>query len=506
MIVLGGTLMIITLGLRIEYSPLEVIIYTLLGLALFAGGIIYHKKYKAALEEHDMEISKKFAVRIGSQPREEAVIKAFRKDYASFFEENGISENPPVQNDTTQIYKNILDLQKRRLDKLGIKMQFASDRKKYTAEPVRIKKNFDGKYAIEYFDEEVEARRRFTINGKKLFLRSEELLAHFTILSVERAGDSDEIICPSCGHPSTREDLIDGCDFCGTKFTVEDLGGKISGFSLRDRYDIAYSRFKARRWDYAKNTIMGIFLVIYFFYAFCITVVLLDEAGVGDTTSPLFWTISVLGVAGSFAGIFTVPPALFYMLVIFPALNLGVSFKYNSKKKLNELKDAEDAEIAFAEKVRAADPNFSLADFRSNVQSKLSAVIFAENAAAAGAFSEQDMTSVIPHYSQTFDYDIDRIEWKDYRVADGLQQIELDADLHLYELKNQNVKKRSEHVRMKFIKDAECRTQSVCAPSVMRCSGCGNSLSLSAGLVCEYCGNRADLKKYDWVIGSYDVQ
>ena len=506
MILLGGTLMIITLGLRIEYTALESIIYTLLGLAVFTGGIICCKKYKDALEDHDMDFSKKFAVRIGSQPGEDQVIKAFRNDYASFFEENGISENPPVQNDTTQIYKNILDLQKRRLDKLGIKMQFASARRKYTDEPVRKRHTFDGRYAIEYFDEEIEARRRYTRNGKKLFLRSEELLAHFTVLSAARVGTSNEILCPGCGHPSTREDLIDGCNFCGTRFTVEDLGSKVSGFSLQDRCDIAYSRFKARRWDYAKNTIKDIFLILYFIYAFCMMVLLLDEAGIGDTTSPLSWTLSTLGLAASFAGIFTVPAAAFYMLVIFPALNLGASFKYNSKKKLNDLKDAEDAENAFADKVRTADPYFSLADFRSNVQSKLSAVIFAENAAAAGAFSEQDMKSVIPHYSQTFDYDIDCIEWKDHRVADGLQQIELAADLHLYEFENQKVKKRNEHIMMKFIKDAECRTQSVCAPSVMRCSGCGSSLSLSAGLVCQYCGNRADLKKYDWVIGSYAVQ
>ena len=506
LLLLGGSLMIITLGLRAEYSILEIIIYTLLGLAVFAGGIICCKKYKDALEDHDMDFSKKFAVRIGSQPGETDVIRAFRSDYALFFEEKGISENSPVQNDTTQIYKNILDLQKRRLDKLGIKMQFALERRKYTDEPVRKKHIFDGKYEIEYFDEEVEARRRFTINGKRLFLRSEELLAHFTVLNAARVGSSDEIICPGCGHSSTRENLIDGCDFCGTKFTLEDLGSKVSGFSLQDRFDIAYMRFKARRWDYAKNTIRGIFLVLYFIYAFCMTFLLLDEGGIKDATNPLSWVLFTLFFAAIYAGVFTVPAALFYMFVIFPTLNLGASFKYNSKKKLNELKNAEDAENAFADRVRAADPGFSLADFKSNVLSRLSAVIFAENAAAAGAFSEQDLRSVISHYSQTFDYDIDSIVWKDYRVAEGLQQIELDASLHLYELKDQNVKRRKEHIKMKLIKDAKCRTQSVCAPFVMRCSGCGSSLSLSAGLVCEYCQSRVDLKKYDWVIGSYAVQ
>ena len=56
-----------------------------------------------------------------------------------------------------------------------------------------------------------------------------------------------------------------------------------------------------------------------------------------------------------------------------------------------------------------------------------------------------------------------------------------------------------------MIKDASCKTQAVCGASVMRCQGCGASLSLMEGKTCSYCGRDLDLKAYDWVIDSYDV-
>lgn len=57
-------------------------------------------------------------------------------------------------------------------------------------------------------------------------------VAHFTLLSAHQVG-GDKVTCPSCGNPTTRENLLDGCDYCGTKFTVEDMENRVESFGLR---------------------------------------------------------------------------------------------------------------------------------------------------------------------------------------------------------------------------------------------------------------------------------
>ena len=55
--------------------------------------------------------------------------------------------------------------------------------------------------------------------------------ANYSILSAKQIGTS-EIVCPNCGNATTRENLIDGCDYCGTKFTVEDLEDRVNDFRI----------------------------------------------------------------------------------------------------------------------------------------------------------------------------------------------------------------------------------------------------------------------------------
>ena len=287
---------------------------------------------------------------------------------------------------------------------------------------------------------------------------------------------------------------------------MEDLGQKVSSFSFRDRFEIAYAKFKSLRGEYALNAILGGFVVIYFLIFFAVLLILTDEAGNGYVLNPFFATFSMLACGGTFAALFDVIWTAFYVAVIMPLLNIGASFKYNSKRKLQALHDAEEADKAFAERVRKTDPLFSAVDFVSNVQNKLACVIFADTPAQANTFSDFNLSSKLPDFENVFDFDIDRIEFKDFRVADGLQQMCLDAHVQLFSYDGKKVRNRKVRISMNLVKSANCKTQAVCAPSIMKCKGCGHSLSFANGLACSYCGSRVDLKEYDWVISSFKVR
>ena len=62
-----------------------------------------------------------------------------------------------------------------------------------------------------------------------------------------------------------------------------------------------------------------------------------------------------------------------------------------------------------------------------------------------------------------------------------------------------------EKLKIKLIKDADCKTQAVCGASALKCQCCGASISLMDGKTCKQCGRNLDLKSYDWVIDQYDI-
>lgn len=501
-LLVGASLIITMLGLSGDYTAGQMVFYLIIGFAMALLGLVEFSRYRRDMKAHEMDFSAGFeAEETGSEP----ALTQFREDCAAFFLSDGIPENSAVQSDTTQLYKAVLDRHKKRLDRLGMQMELRSVRKKYTDASVSKETCFDGKYEVTDFDEEIEAKRRYTRRGEALFLRTSNQAAHYTLIDAKQVGE-DGVVCPNCGHVTTRENLIDGCDYCGTRFTVEDLGKKVSSFAFRDKYEIAYAKYKSLRIDYSFNAILVAFVVICLFFLFCFAVLLFDEPADGsDVMNPFFWVFSSLGVAGSFAFLFTIPFTAFYVAVVLPLMNIGASFRYNSKKKLAALRAEEQAAEAFAEKVRAFDPLFSAADLYSNVQNKLSSVLFAQNEAEINTFAETDLRAYLPKFAEVFDYDIDRMRFTGFDADGGLQRITLSADLRLFTFEAGKVKTVKRTAMMRLIKSAACRTRAVCAPSVMRCKSCGGSLSLSEGLVCPYCGVRANVKDFDWVIEEFKV-
>ena len=194
-LVIGGTLVLFMLSLAADYTGGQMLAYCGIGAILLILGISELARYRKEREAHDMDFSKGFEVNAeGSVAQDDPALAGFRQDYAKFFAEDGISENSAVQSDTTQLFKNVLDLQKKRLDKLGIKMEFRSTRKQYTENGVRKDTFFDGKYEITDVDEEIEAKRKYTKDGRKIFLRTSNQVAHHTMLDAKRVGNADTLV------------------------------------------------------------------------------------------------------------------------------------------------------------------------------------------------------------------------------------------------------------------------------------------------------------------------
>ena len=437
----------------------------------------------------------------------ERLIRSFRTDLASYLESSGTTENDPVQKDVTQIFWYILSLQKRRLERKKIRTHMSSERLRYGGmQPVRRKKYFDGKYQICDVSETVEARQTYvSAGGKKLHEEKHLQSAWYRILNASEVGKHN-LICPNCGVETTREKLIDGCDFCGTKFTVEDLGRRISDFCFRTDYEAEYARYTDTRETYAWRVgmIVGVPVLI-----LCLIGAVLYA---GDVGGPFTLRIAAVMFAAAFptaAAVFVAE--ILFFIFLFPLIQAKASITYLSKRRMEALKEDERADREAEKTVRAFDPLFSISGFYADVQSKLAAIHFAENRQEAAAFSENEtadrqIEARISDYRDLFDLETDLLRLDDYRVKDGMQEALVTAQLQNLSEKDGTVRKEKERIILHLVKSASCKSQTICAPSFTVCKKCGTSLSLMDGRTCPSCGNERKLSDTGWAIRSYEVQ
>ena len=430
----------------------------------------------------------------------ERLITDFRKSYHDYFTAPGLPENSPLQNTATQLFWHILYLQKHRMEQLGIALDFDAVRKRYGGVSVSKNKHFDGKYMITDAKERIEATRIYQRDHKTIYRKKDSELAHYTMLNAKQAAKGNEIICPNCGNPTTRENLLDGCDYCGTKFTVEDLGNRVSSCGLRQDYQVAYDKYTDAREHYGIRAFLvgavPIFLVSMFYGLF-----VMDKLDAG-----LFMrftaTVFSAAVCAALMGYITKYGFFFFL---FPILQLKQSLTYRSKKKLDERKQRESKNDTIEKEIKKFDKRFSLENFFSNIQNKLAAIHYASSNSQAHAFATIELSPYLEYYNDVADMDVTEMELLDFHHDETFQHIHMKAIANLTRVKDNSCREISETVEMQLIKSAACKTQAVCGPSVLKCRNCGASISLLNGGKCEYCDTELNLWEHDWVIADYQV-
>lgn len=477
-----------------EYGLLEYGI----GLLMIAAFVVITVKGAKQFLSQSRRSKEESIVTKNSNPLEE-YLSEFRREYSAYFAENEEQTNPQIQNYTTQLYKNMLELEHKRLHKLGVKLDVHTNRQSFGGNPVKNKQFFDGKYEVSEVMEYILQEKKFFLHDKCIYKTEESRAAHYSMLHAHTVGEN-EVVCPNCGCSSTREKLIDGCDHCNTQFTVEDLGKKIANYTLRDDYQMQYDRFVKLRKKLSTIVLYSSFLISFILMILVMIVLILDE---GTGMGPIFSLFSVLCVSGAFAIIFGYLINIIYFGLFFPMMQGSASVGFYSKKKLDKMRFEADNDKVSERRVRGNDPLFSFAGFVSNVSNKIATVVYADTKEQLNAFSEEDLSTYLPIYRNVLDVEIEKITLEHYNSDERLQTAEVTADMTLLSFDRGKVNVKPHQVKLKLVKNANCKTQAVCAPTIMYCEGCGASLSLEKGLKCDYCNRKVDLKKYDWTIAEW---
>ena len=424
-------------------------------------------------------------------------LSGFRRSYSDFLSSGHEEKNSSLQDYATQLMWHSTALQKKRLMKKDLTLEMDSVRRAYSGKgsSVRENKYFDGRFRVNDVYEEISALRTIKQGGKIIKRIKDSEVAHFTLLSANRTGGG-KVICPNCGAETTRENLLDGCDYCGTKFTVEDMENKIDSFGLRRDFRTGTSKKEAViELMFPWTTLTAILPLVYF--GLIGAFVYMPDANIFIRLIAGLLAAGLLGLLGWSL------KSLFLMLMLPLLLLISAVSKSMDRKMICSRKQEEEQEKRMADLVRKTDPLFSIQSFFGGVQNKLSAIHYAESPAEINAFSENDLSALTGKYKDVVDVDIQDMKMESYGTDNMFQRAAVSAELRLLELHGGKIKERTEKVKITLIKDAGCRTQAVCGASALKCKGCGAPISLMEGKTCRFCGRNLDLKKYDWVIERY---
>lgn len=352
-------------------------------------------------------------VAYSADPKVSQAVNDFKNQYNDFFAGRG--ELTCV----TQEMYHLLHQQKRRLDALGLTM--TAERRKDSdvgVVPIRSRSYDSKRYHVTEAWEPLDCVRAYRQQGRVIFTDSDWRTAEYLILDAKRTGSGD-VVCPNCGASGTRDELMAGCPYCGTQFTIRDLGNRVTGYAAK------------------------------------------PIRGLGRT------------------------------------ITQGASqLEYGFQRRQHTLRP---------KALRKACPGFSVEAFHNGLRNKLYGIVFAASEAEASRFTADDlsMAPFVAAYSNVVDMTLEDVAIQSVNAGDELVAVTLDLDLELLRLQRKMGWDR-ERATVTLSRRVGVPQREAFEPTIMRCDGCGVTVSVLDGQWCPYCGTRIDLLSQDWLITGFD--
>lgn len=176
------------------------------------------------------------------------MVNYFKTELYDYF-----TTNKTIGNVTQDLSRSLL-VQKNRLDRLAITMvnEKSSDIGAASMK-MDVKRYRSSQYDVAEVNEPVKLTRRYLVAGQPVYQDDDWRICHYLLAGSKFNNDGD-ISCPSCSNYAKREDLLNGCNYCGTQFTIQDLSLRVAGYSqkkidstkiqkLQGRMDIDYALY-----------------------------------------------------------------------------------------------------------------------------------------------------------------------------------------------------------------------------------------------------------------------
>lgn len=398
------------------------------------------------------------------------LVNNYKQEEIAWYNSPQITENGFMTTTQNLWYTHYLN--KRRLRALGLTAHYdyikpTEYRKGENQRYPYWKYDHDGKNLICKISDEMTYRKSFYDMNHCIWV-DEKRKSPGEYYIIQSRSMNGNYICPSCGWEGPLECFVDGCDYCQTKFHMEDLKQKVS--SVYNPGDWTQHR---DGFTIHKNFVpMYVALVIIVFALFSIGS---NMGGAMMLLTPL------LG---------------FGVMVLFLMIFIG-------KKSRESMSGGPAKTRQTLEKIRSVDNHFSMETLIGNLSNKLLSICYADSPKEIEPFAVCDMTAFIARCRGVIDCKLLECVLMDYQTDDHFQHLQVKTGILLTKYENGEVHQEKTYLHLSLVKSIHALTQSINDVNVYRCDSCGASLSLLNGGRCEYCGQGLDLKEYDWVIEGY---
>lgn len=381
-----------------------------------------------------------------------------------------------------------LDLQKKRLDEKGVKIQTAfTDKETVKNEvPINACTAYDmGKCKSNIASKTYEVTEKYFKDGKKKKKIKDRFFFYTMITRLENRNSEVACSCPNCGAVSSVRELLNGCKNCKTRFIMDDLFPKVTNFYFVKTYSLANKSTKKVLAPYLLGGIVAV-------AAFTVWVVVKD--GTFDpATANMVYEIGIRAIpvllGGLLAGYLAWAFKTLFGLFVGAAKSIPmIGPHFNCQKRLPWL-------------MKEVNPNFSYEYFIGKVLALLKIMIFSDDYTNLAVYEGNPMKNPFGDIVDIKYRGVSKLN--SFNVTNGCCYVDMTVYATTVKNKNSSFRVKNEKFRLTVCRSVNAMDDGVFTMKKVTCKSCGASFDATRERNCPYCGNPYHLGNDDWVVVSF---
>ena len=422
------------------------------------------------MDMHNFELTPKL-------PNRSEVKKQFTrfvKEFSDWYAKGKMSEL--VSRDT----RFMLELQKQKLESFGLDMQLKFGKPNTNdARPGLL--SYEDSVFENYI---VGASKHITTtirsSGKEIYSRDEDggLSVVMQDLKNGSAPSPDTgMCCPNCGSPSTIGRLMSGCEFCGTKFLMDELYPKVMHIFVERRGKPVFDTKQIKKYVLVCALV---FLPIYILLNLFRT----DIGGTERITNYIYAVPAALII-----GVMLGTGAWFFVNAIRSVMLMGKTARGGS----TVLKS-----LIFCNKMHELDPTFSTEYFRDRSTSLLKFMLYSPQPQELAIC--RCKKPVPEKLREIVDITYGNSGVNKYKIRNGVCDVSLTFYTDSLHYHRGKILSKSDKIHISLRKVIKKPTDLGFSLTAVSCPFCSASFDAAKVRECPFCGNTYPLEENEWVV------
>ena len=400
--------------------------------------------------------------------------------FQSDFYMNRKSEEDLTQMATQPFWQSVR-LTKRRMQKFDITMDEQVTDESYAY--VSTNENYrDENHHICSFQRSLKSKKIIYQSGRKIKTEKEPKVCITDVIKVKTEENTAQ--CSNCGFRGKIASFIDGCDYCGSKYIVEDSEEKISAYSLEENAGRkAFLVFKTIM--LGSLAVIGISMLIAFIALVMAIVFDISSANLkAETQATVILMIAIKVISVLFQ-------ILFYTLLIFIGVAWAVA-NVNTGRIVNAY---------IAENVI---PGFQKTVFAENLEYKLRNIHMAEQAREVNVYALCDLTDIVKMYGDVIESAMTKVRFLNVCEEADRYVMDVEVRMRLSRWKGSRIKSENEVIYLQLTLRKGVTDKKISSITEYECPDCGGNINMLEAGICSYCRKQLDYANYSFMILAYE--